>query len=290
MTTAIDLSKLPAPTVVEPLDFEVILEELKADFVARHPELTDLESDPVVKLLETAAYRELMVRQRVNDAARGVMVAYAGGTDLDHLAALFGVKRRTIKPADPKASPPREAVLEPDDDLRRRIVLSLERLTTAGSRGSYEAHALAPADVRDVQVWRPAPGVVRVAVLARDGDGTPPESLLTTVRQTLNAEDVRPITDTVDVRAAEIVPYKVTATLYMAEGPDPATVRNAAELAVRGYTEQQHGLGRVIARSGLMRALHQPGVQWVDLAEPAADIQIVQGQAPYATAIKVSLA
>ena len=45
------------------------------------------------------AYRELLIRQRVNDAARGVMLATASGTDLDNLAANFNVERLLITPA-----------------------------------------------------------------------------------------------------------------------------------------------------------------------------------------------
>lgn len=91
---AVDLSSLPAPQVVEPLDFETVLAALKADFEARHPDYTaTLESDPAMKLLEVAAYREVIVRQRVNDAAKAVMLAFATGSDLDHLGALVPVAR-----------------------------------------------------------------------------------------------------------------------------------------------------------------------------------------------------
>ena len=75
---AIDLSRLPAPTVVEAIDYEMVLAALKADLVARWPDYTaDLESDPAIKLLEVAAYREVLLRQRVNDAARAVLVRTA---------------------------------------------------------------------------------------------------------------------------------------------------------------------------------------------------------------------
>lgn len=94
--TAIDLSQLPAPTIVESLDFESILATMLADLQAREPTFTALvESDPAYKILEVCAYRELLIRQRVNDAARGVMLAYATGADLDQIGALFNVKRLT---------------------------------------------------------------------------------------------------------------------------------------------------------------------------------------------------
>ncbi|NUV25651.1 hypothetical protein MS6204_04603 [Escherichia coli] len=43
----------------------------------------ELESEPATKLLQENAYRELLLRQRINEAAQAVMVAYAMGGDLD---------------------------------------------------------------------------------------------------------------------------------------------------------------------------------------------------------------
>ncbi len=87
----IDLSQLPAPDVVEELDFETILAERKATLISLYPEegqdavarTLALESEPIVKLLQENAYREVIWRQRVNEAARAVMLAYASGSDLD---------------------------------------------------------------------------------------------------------------------------------------------------------------------------------------------------------------
>ena len=95
MTTQ-DLTQLPAPTVVEALDFETILASHRADLIARYPAAADviaLESEPLAKLLEAHALRELIYRQRVNDAARAYLLAYATGSDLDHKGAFYGVPR-----------------------------------------------------------------------------------------------------------------------------------------------------------------------------------------------------
>ena len=94
MTVSLDLEQLPPPKIIEELDFDAILAAMKADFIARYPEYTaDFASDPVAKLLEAASYREMLIRQRVNDAARSNLLAFATGTDLDHLASFYGVQR-----------------------------------------------------------------------------------------------------------------------------------------------------------------------------------------------------
>lgn len=91
----IDLSKLPPPQLIEELDYEVILAEMREKMQELCPEWTgyELESDPANKVLEVAAYREMLLRQRVNEAVRGVMVAFAAGSDLDHLAAFYPEER-----------------------------------------------------------------------------------------------------------------------------------------------------------------------------------------------------
>ena len=95
MRHLIDLSKLPAPQLIEELDYEAILNEMRKKLRELLPEWTgyELESDPANKVLEVAAYREMLLRQRVNEAARGVLITFAQGSDLDHLAAFYPEKR-----------------------------------------------------------------------------------------------------------------------------------------------------------------------------------------------------
>lgn len=290
--TVVNLSQLPAPNVVEPLDFETILAEMIADLQERDPTFTALvESDPAYKVLEVCAYRELLLRQRVNEAAKAVMLAYATGDDLDQLGANVNVERRTITPADPDAVPPVPAVMESDEEFRARIQLSPEAYTTAGSEGSYVFHALgADADVKDVQPVSPTPGVVVVYVLSRTDDGTASESLLNKVDATLNSETVRPMTDQVQVQSANIVPYTIEAELTMHPGPDATVVLQSAIDAVTEYAETQRRIGYDVTLSGLYHALHQPGVQNVNLISPASTLVIGDGQASYCTNINVTAA
>ena len=288
--TTVDLSQLAPPNVVEALDFETIFAAMLADLQARDPTFTAMvESDPAYKILQVAAYRELLLRQRVNDAARAVMLAYAGGTDLEHLGALFGVKRRVIDPGNAEAIPPIPPTFESDTDLRRRIQLSLEGFSTAGPEGAYTFHALgADGDVLDASATSPAPGEVVVSILSRTGDGEASPALIETVETVLSAEDVRPLTDFVTVRSATIVPYTVEATLYFYAGPDRAVVMQSAQEAIEAYVAKQHRIGLDVTLSGIYAALHQPGVQRVDLVSPAENLVIDAQSAPYCTGISLT--
>lgn len=290
MSIAIDLSQLPVPNVVDAIDYEAILAELLADLQERYPAFdVPAESDPIYKVLEVAAYREMLVRQRVNEAARAVMLAYAAKEDLDNLGALFNVPRLQISPGDPTAIPLIPPVYETDADFRRRILLSLQGLSTAGPEGAYIYHALsATGEVLDASATSPSPGEVVVTVLAREGDGTASSQLLTTVDNAVSAEDVRPLTDYVIVQSAEILTYAIAATLYFYPGPDSQVVLAEAREMAQRYANEQHRLGKDITLSGLYAALHRPGVQRVELASPTATITVNRQQAAYCTNITLT--
>lgn len=290
--TTVNLSQLPAPDVVEALDFETILAAMLADLRSRDPSFTALvESDPAYKILEVAAYRELLIRQRVNDASKAVMLAFASGADLDQIGANYSVQRLVLDPGDATAVPPVPPTYESDADFRARIQLSPEGYTTAGSEGSYVFHGLgADADVKDIQAVSPEPGQVTVYVLSRDGNGSASSALLDAVAATLNAERIRPMTDQVTVVSASIVNYHIHAELVLYPGPDPVVVYNAALAAVTAYAEAQRRIGYDVTLSGIYAALHQPGVQRVDLTHPTANITISDGQASHCTNIQITVA
>lgn len=287
--TAVDLSRLPFPDAVETLDYETILSAMVADLRARDPVFNAMvESDPAFKILEVSAYRELLLRQRMNEQIKAVTLAHATRKDLDNLAANYNVQRFLLAPADDTTTPPTPAVYEDDESLRRRVQLSFEGFSTAGPTGAYIFHGLgADPRVLDIGVYGPpeTPGVVKIAVLSRDGDGSAPADLVQAVDKTLSAENVRPLTDQVQVASAQIVNYKVEATIYIYDGPDQAVVMRAAQGAIEAYTERQHRMGLDITLSGVYGALHREGVHSVELASPASSVVIAWNQSAYCTGI-----
>lgn len=285
--TAVDLSRLPAPAVVEILDYETILAELIAAAQLLMPEYQALESDPATKILQVFAYREIMLRQRLNEAARAVMPAYAVGSDLDNLAALLGISRKILTEANPVTGAP--AVMESDNDFRRRMVLTPEGFSVAGPEGAYISHAInADADVLDASATSPDPGEVVVTVLSRIGNGAASPELLAIVNAAVNADDVRPLTDHVAVQSATIVSYAIEAQIRTFSGPDGAVVLAESIRRITAYVEEAHRLGRDITLSGIYAALHSEGVQNVTLISPTADIILDRTQASWCTAIDVT--
>lgn len=291
--TAIELEKLPEPSIVEVLNFSAIKDSLIADFKSRATEYDAVvESDPAYKLLEVAGYINLLIRARINDALKGNMLAKATGSDLEHLAALYGLEREVVDPGDPDAIPPIEPTYETDTRLRHRSQLALEGFTTAGSEGSYVFHTLnASPRVKDVDVYgsKEDPGHVIITVLGLDDDGTPDTELLETVEATLSATDVRPLTDFVTIQPPEIIHYTIQADLFFYSGPDPTVVKELCEQKITEYVTTHHLLGHDITLSGIYAALHQTGVQRVNLNTPSSNIVISRQQAAYCTEISVNI-
>ncbi|WP_320169949.1 baseplate J/gp47 family protein [Maridesulfovibrio sp.] len=287
---SIDLSKVPLPDVVETLETETIIQEVLEDYQSAYPEYTAfVESDPIQKLLETAAAREINLRQRVNDAARGCMVATACGADLDNLGALAPVERKLLDAGDSEARPVVPPTYEGDEEFRARVQLAPEGFSTAGPDGAYKFFALTVAAVRDAAPLKVAPGYVDVYVLGREGNGEPDSATLAAVDSAVNDREIRPLTDNVTVKAAEIVSYEVNAKLYIQSGPAPSAVVDAAQQAVADYVAARHVLGGAVPLSGIYAALHVEGVARVELHSPVADLAMEKWQAAYCTAVSVEV-
>lgn len=306
----IDFSTLPAPDAIEPLDYESILAAMINDLIARDPDYSEiLESDPGIKVLEVAAARELVLRQRVNDALRATLLRYAGRGDLDNLAVFYGVTRRDG---------------EDDPAFRLRTIERIRGSSSAGGASWYRYHALtADPRVKDAYVERTAPGELKVSILASDADriptatgadldaygvswgiirqggegdaayrerilaeivaaggyGSAPDDLVEIVRDVVLADSVRVVTDEVTVSGAEIIPIAISALIWLYP-QTPGSVFTGLAAAFRAAFDAESGLGWNVTRSWITSRLHVPGVQRVELTTPAADVICAPGQAP----------
>ena len=287
-STTVDLSRLAPPTIVEQLDYEAILASLITRVQAVLPSFdATIDSDPAVKVLQVAAYDQLLLRADFNARLQGRLVAYATGATLDHIGAAIGLARLVVTPGDPALGTP--ATYEGDETFRTRIVLGPEGFAAAGPELAYVKRARdASALVLDASATSPAPGEVLVSVLSAEGDGTASPTLLDAVRTIVTDKGVRPLGDLVTVAPAEQVRFTLSARLWTFAGPDPALVIAAARNKLDAYLAGARRLGRNISLSGLYAALTVEGVQRVDLSAPLADILCDQTQAPLCTDIDVT--
>lgn len=290
LSTSIDLSRLPAPNVVETLSFETILKEMRDDLVARYPAIAgviDLESEPARKVLEVAAYREVGIRARVNDAARAVLLPFATGADLDQIAAGYGVQRLLVS-----AGINGEAdVLESDERLRRRVQLAHEARSVAGPSGAYVFHALtAVPTLRDAFASSPEGGNVRVVLMADGEDPVPSDNDVNAVREALSPETVRPLTDIVTVAKVQPVDVEIVASLTLYPGPDASLVIGDAISQIEKHVERIRYIGFDLLRTAIFGRLHVDGVHSVQLSSPDEDVVVDGDHCVRVTGINITAA
>ena len=296
---SVDFSQLIQPDIIEEIDFDALYTERKEALIQlwsseEQPSIRQTltrESEPLVKLLQENCYREMILRNRINQAARALLLAYATKNDLDQLGANFNVKRLVVSPADNSTTPPTEAVMESDDAFRERIQLAFDTLSVAGPEAAYKKFARdADGRVGDVSVVSPQPAYVTLTILQADSlTGAASPELVQIVTNAVTAEDVRPIGDRVTVQSASIVNYAINAKLYIGKDPEAATLLQQAIANVTAYATKQKRLGRSIRMSAIYAALHIDGVNRVELISPTADVVLTPAQASYCTSISVTI-
>lgn len=158
-----------------------------------------------------------------------------------------------------------------DEEYYELMRASMDSYSCAGARGAYIYFAKqVSTEISDVIAASPAPGVVKLYVLMKDGT-LAGEEVKNAVLAACSADEVRPLTDQVFVEDAEVVEYDVTLTYYtQADAVKGAAETIAAvQAAVDEYTAWQCArLGRDINPSRLIHLLMETGVKRVELTSP----------------------
>ncbi|UTU48882.1 baseplate J/gp47 family protein [Mergibacter septicus] len=179
-------------------------------------------------------------------------------------------------------------ITESDDDYRKRILLAPEALTTCGSIGAYTYHTFSVSpSIADVVISTPIAGTVQITVLTKNG--LPSASLLKQIKQALNAENVRPLCDNVEVVAPEKINYQINARLDLFSGFIAQDVLVRANLAIRHYlSNRSKKLGIDIIPLEIQSILKVEGVYNVHLTSPAL-IEVASNRWAECSEVQISL-
>lgn len=354
---------MTVPPMCEEKSFATIISELVAIYQSYDTEYVPNESDEVMPVLETFAYRELQTRTYVNDLVRQSFWQTATGLDLDFHASEFFIERdKGAKPtasvtfilgtilstpyvleaglellnedgstslllADvtfPAGSTEASGIAElqlyiatsdtkvistmvtkaylssmtqtttysggsnamSDDTLRALIALADEQQTTAGSIKSYTYWALSSdARITDINVYRETPGEVEVIVHSLTGVDI---TMLERVRSATSASTHRPLTDTVNVRAASVINYDITAVLTVSEDVDAPSTLNAAKTRLLERLNAVE-IGKSVTLGMIISALSVDGVEDVALSSPTATIGAGEDEVAIPGIVEVSV-
>ncbi|WP_265030436.1 baseplate assembly protein [Wolbachia endosymbiont (group B) of Athalia cordata] len=252
--------------IVEKPNFEEIFSRMKEELVRRDETFSGLvESDPAMKVLEVAAWRELLLRQRINEAVKGNLLKFA---TVDNLAEFYGVERQK----------------EDDDErFRKRIKAKIAGWSTGGSKEYYKYHALsADSRVKDALVESPIPGKVQISILSTQ-TGIVLEELLEIVRKQVNRDDIRVLTDTVTVIGCNITEIDIDSRMSISSLISEEEIKKQFiekfELAKR--------LGWNVTRSWIIANLFVEGVENVELIEPREDVVVLGNECAVLSHVKL---
>jgi phage-related baseplate assembly protein len=321
--SVINLAELPPMAAIETIDTEAAMTARMARFkelwaiydppLGVQYDVENLEFDPIRINQETCTYFELLLRDRVNQAARDVTLAFGWGSNLDGIASRYpgGVPRLPLV-ANPRPYEGYPQDWESDDHYRQRIWLSPNLLSPHGTAEAYEFYALtADATMHDARAtsdegtgcvyitldasqkitptWTRVRDTVTGKLLstrtrALMTDPTPTLQQIIDVRTYVHSEGRRGLTDVIITASPKLshVNYKARVWLYPNVSADLALT--SIETALAALIEKQRWIGHDHSRMAIDAALAQQGVHHAVIDEPFQDATV-----DYRSMVKVDM-
>lgn len=160
---------------------------------------------------------------------------------------------------------------ENDASYYERMRESMESFSTAGPTNGYIYFTKSvSAAIADVAVTSPEANVVDVRVLLQNGEEAT-EAVLKEIKDALNADDVRPLTDIVTVSVPETDIFNIDVTYYIPQpnGASATIIDAAAKAAIDKYVSWQTSkMGRDVNPSYLTQLLMAAGVKRCEVRQP----------------------
>lgn len=279
MSVDFDLNKLPYPAAITQVSYENNLNLILTRYKQIQPEWEEyLESDPIVKAFEAAAYVITVKDQERNDQIKAILISSAEGDDLDNLGAFYKVARESG---------------ESDERYRTRILLAPDKMSSAGAARYYEALSY-DADTRVIGVkaydidTQPAKAFV---VIQSDeaNDGIATTDLIDTVSIYLNYEYRKPLGAQVIVSSVIPVNYTVEAEVELNGNVDNALILQTMRDNVATLVAKKKVIGGSIALSEIYASLNIEGVAVVqNLFSPVSNIATSETEVPVCTDIIIT--
>lgn len=254
----------------------------------------NLEFDPIRINQELNAYFELLVRDRVNQAARSVTLAYAVGSDLDAIGSRYpyGVTRLPG---------------ETDDAYRTRLWLSPSILSLSGpGQATFESYVFwamsAPMPAGEATIkcaaafTTPGTGNVYIPIMSAAMTTTrlfpkattpkasammvasprPTANQISAVYQYITESGTarKGLTDVINVITPKITDVALDIQVWLFPGVDKATLMGEIDEALAGLIQALRWLGADLTMLSLQGALAQAGVYNTKIVSPAADVLV----------------
>lgn len=310
---------LPTMQVLQSIDTETLITQrmlkLKQIWLQHDPpnaanyDVDNLEFDPIRITQELSSYFELLVRDRVNQAARAVTLAFSVGADLDAIASRYpagGVPRKTANATDPALLWTGAGTQEPDALYKQRVWLSPNILSLSGpGQAVYESYVywaltapMPPGELpikHATQYTKPYTGNVYLPILPYQPLNTiwkqspfntnqwslspaavvyPTDAQVSAVYGYIAAPYMgrMGLTDVLSVLKPKVVNATIDADIYLFPAVDVATLMNEIMAAIGNMVVALNWLGADLTLLALEGAMAQAGVYNTVIRAPAADV------------------
>ncbi len=161
--------------------------------------------------------------------------------------------------------------IESLESFRERILEAPNSYSVAGPSSAYKFWAKSTnALISDVSVYSPSPGIVELIPLLENGE-LPSEEILQEVYDFCSADERRPLTDFVEVKAPTEKGYNINLTYYISR--NNGNLVNEISIKVNNAIQeyilwQKTSLGKDINPSKLNQMLMETGIKRIDIIEP----------------------
>lgn len=160
--------------------------------------------------------------------------------------------------------------VESDEQYRERLMVVPESFSVAGPAGAYEFWAKSTSPlITNVKAISPNPGCVDVYIWTKYGE--PTIELLHQVQDKVNDNEVRPLTDLVQVKVPEKVYYSVEMEYFIEKENElhADEIEKNVKTTVSEWADwQQEKLGRDINTDELIYRLKKIGVKRMNILSP----------------------
>jgi phage-related baseplate assembly protein len=182
---------------------------------------------------------------------------------------------------------------ESDAEYAERIRIAPNSFSVAGPVKAYIYHAMSVSSaVIDVSVVSPTPGLVQVYPLL-EGGVLPGQEVLDQIKEHLSSDDIRPLTDEVEVLSPVTHEYSIVVDYWIsaADKAKAESIRTAVEAAVEEYRLWQQGrIGRDITPAQLICKVVSAGASRIDSAtmQPANFVQLEDNTIAQCTGVTIT--
>ncbi|MBR1735231.1 MAG: baseplate J/gp47 family protein, partial [Alphaproteobacteria bacterium] len=176
-----------------------------------------------------------------------------------------------------------------DDELRTRTQAKIVGWSSAGSREAYKFHALnSDSRVKEANADSPESGLVRISILSKENNGVVSDDLLESVNNYMQRDDIRMLTDTVQVVPCNLIDIDVRAKITLMSST-PTEFLSTIKTSFKNAFSKIASMGVSISRSWIISNLFLDGVKDVQLISPSADVTVSETECARLLEVELSV-